>query len=195
MTRDELTTSSEIIKNRKTRVIIIDQKAAKKINEYKGHATSEDDLLELVTGRNEFRDEDTTNRDAPKENIQEAEIINESQQYSMVSMEQSSFDQLIETFKQLAEAKSSSDEEAFKRMENEYFEMKSKSVKLEEENKKLFKDIAFAEAELKIKEMTINELKEQNALLKQLLSESNKGIFSINKSKNLWKLLNESKKI
>lgn len=188
ISRDELTTSSEIIKNRKTRIVLLDEKAQKKINEYRGVATSENEFNYETITHNETRNEYTTGHNADKSNVQDAEIITDSTHFQMISMEQSSFDQLITSIKELAEAKSQSDNEAIKRIENEYFELKTKFTHLDEENKKLFKEIALAEAEIKIKEMRIKELEEKTKSLEEY--------FTSHKEKNkLWEILNISGKL
>lgn len=112
--------------------------------------------------------------------VHEAEIINESQQYAIMTMEQTSFDKLIQQITSLSDARAESMHESLKKCEGEYFELKAEYQKMNESyraEREIIKDelmnekikAAQIEAETRIKDIRASELEAKtNELIRQL---------------------------
>ncbi|MEW5818701.1 MAG: hypothetical protein AB1782_00795 [Cyanobacteriota bacterium] len=114
--------------------------------------------------------------------VHEAEIIGNQNQYAMVSMEQSSFDDLINQFTVLSNARAETMQKSLEDTKNEYFELKAEYSTmhndLRTQIRNLEKEImqekikaAQIEAESKIKEI---HLKEMSLELEKIRPEYNK---------------------
>ena len=151
----KISVTSKIINNRNTLVVIVDD---------------EEDIIQSYSKHFEPQFEDKF-QDIQKgfEPVQDAEIITDSPSYHMVSMENNTFEQLIQSIKDMAEARAESDKKTLDKTETEYFEAKAEIRKLNEEIKALGDLLtkekiqsAQNEAELKIIQLRIKELSEKN---------------------------------
>lgn len=160
----KISVTTKLINNRNTLVVIVDDEPTDIQNSSKGSKPNLEKNIQEI--QNAF------------EPIQDAEIIDDSQQYKMVSMENNTFDQLINSIKQLAESRAESDQKAMMKIENEYFETKAENKKLHEEKTQLIENLhsekllaAQLEAEIKISTLQIKELTEKINKQSELLSE------------------------
>lgn len=132
--RNQLRTTHEIINNRKTLLIIIDN-------------SSEPSL------------EQTFKESQPgSEPIKDIEIINDATGFQVVSMEQSSFDSLIQSFKEVSSNQVEMVEGIIKSTQTELFETRAELKILQEENKKLIIETAECVTNSKICELKNTEL-------------------------------------
>lgn len=111
----------------------------------------------------------------------EAEIIEESTNYNLVSMDNTVFDQLIDSIKTMANDRHASDKEAYKALQDEYFELKMKVSGLEKEIKDLVGQLhseklnsAQAESQAKILEV---RLEEKEKTIAELIAQQNSSIW------------------
>jgi chromosome segregation ATPase len=112
------------------------------------------------------------------EMVQEAEIIKESTDYQLMSIEQKSFDQLIQSIKDLADDRYKTEKESYKKLEDQYFSLQQDYKMLLEKVDQYKVEAIQAQAEVKILELRINESKEkiefyktQNANLEKKINE------------------------
>lgn len=96
-----------------------------------------------------------------KEPIQDAEIISDSPAYQMVSMEHTTFEQLIQRITDLAEARSSAERTSLERIEKEYLELKAENKELKEKLEIFKIESIQAQSDLKISEIRIKELENE----------------------------------
>jgi excisionase family DNA binding protein len=125
------------------------------------------------------------------ESFHDAEIVNDSPvepEFQIVSMEQTSFDRLISSIKDLADNQLISWKESYSRIEREYLEIKAENKGLKEKNESLRIEAIQAKAELKIIEIRVKEL-ENNNLVQVEKNEDLK-----NKIKDLEKQRDDLKK-
>jgi hypothetical protein len=170
--RNQLRTTYEMLNNKKTTLILLE-------NDFQSSSEPESTI-------------ESNQKEPGSEPIQDAEFIESPQNFQLVSMEQSSFDNLIQSFKEMAEQRAESDQTSYEKLETAYFELKTRVTNLEEENKNMYKKVAISEAELRIKDMTIQEKTEkikelQNQVVNQqtLIEEMS---LKIEKSKSFWAL-------
>lgn len=104
----------------------------------------------------------------PRETFQDVEIIKETSDYQLISMEQKSFDQLIQSIKELADDRTKADRESYKKLEDQYFLILQDNKLLAEKVENYKIESIQAQAESKIKELKINELE---AVINQLKKE------------------------
>ncbi|MEW5821949.1 MAG: hypothetical protein AB1782_17275 [Cyanobacteriota bacterium] len=109
--------------------------------------------------------------DNHEEPVQDAEIIRETPQYNIVNMETSTFEQLIQNIKDLADDRSKAEQDSYQKLYSEYFELKQEIKLLRDNNEKLKIESIQASAELKISQITINELKEKFCTLENTYKE------------------------
>ncbi|MEW5820077.1 MAG: hypothetical protein AB1782_07775 [Cyanobacteriota bacterium] len=102
---------------------------------------------------------------------QEAEIIDESEGYHLISMEKDSFDNLIDKFEKLSQDRAKALESTLELVRAELFEMRAENKKIAEELYKERINAAQIEVEIKIKDIKINEMEEHNNKLKSELDE------------------------
>lgn len=138
--RNQLRTTHEIINNRKTLLIIVED----------GLEPSKPNHSSLPPyGSEPYKD---------------VEIVNETTGFQIVSMEQSSFDNLIQSFKEISTNQIETIEGVLKATQTELFETKAELKKSFEENKNLILQSAQSETNSKIIEVKNLEL--QNELEK-----------------------------
>ncbi|MGD9580814.1 MAG: hypothetical protein AB7V50_05545 [Vampirovibrionia bacterium] len=120
-----------------------------------------------------------------EESVQEAEFISESTQHNLVSMENTTFEQLIQKITELADARSEADRESLKRLEAAYLELNAeyKEIREKMENYKI-ESIQY-QAELKISQLRITELEKENEELKNTLNTANN-------KKTFWNIFKNS---
>lgn len=99
--------------------------------------------------------------------VQDAEIIKESNTFNLVSMETSTFEQLIQNIKSLADDRSKTEKEAYNKLEAEYFALKQEIKQLRETNETLKIESIQASAELKISQIRNKELEEKITRLEE----------------------------
>ncbi|MEW5818569.1 MAG: hypothetical protein AB1782_00125 [Cyanobacteriota bacterium] len=159
--RNQLRTTHEIINNRKTLLIVMDN--------------SSEPGLEQTFKESQHGSEP----------IKDIEIINDATGFQMVSMEQSSFDSLIQSFKEVSSNQVEMVEGIIKSTQTELFETRAELKILQEENKKLILETAEYVTNSKICELKntelitevknlnakINELENYNTILKNEISE------------------------
>lgn len=179
--KGKLSTTNKIIDNRPTLVIIIDDNS---------------EPSEVHSGSTEQF------QPPPSGPIQDAEIVSNPSSYSLVSMEKTTFEQLIDSIKMMSEARADSDQQTIKKIETEYFESKAENKRLTEENKTLTELLmkekilaAQVEANLKIKDIRILELEEKIKIIEEKLSEASEQQGKKPENRSLWKLLNNSQKL
>ncbi|MEW5820864.1 MAG: hypothetical protein AB1782_11795 [Cyanobacteriota bacterium] len=114
--------------------------------------------------------------------VQDAEIITESTQHNLVSMENTTFEQLIQHITNLAEARATTEKESFNRLEQQFMEIKAENTQLKEQVDKYKFEAIQNEAELKIAELKIKELEEK---INYFNSENNSIWTRINKPRKL----------
>lgn len=164
----KLAFTKQIINNRETTLIIVEESllgtARTVLPEkqfYKSTAPKLDGTTPGVVYQNNSDDE-----------VQEAEIINDSNPYNIVSMENNTFDQLIKSIKEMADDRAKTEKEAYSKLEQEYFELKAKCSKLEEENKALIIESVQNDANYRISELKLKELEMQISNLNNKLDKT-----------------------
>jgi DNA-binding transcriptional MerR regulator len=120
--------------------------------------------------------------------IADAELIENTVTHNLVTMDNTVFEQLINNIKALADDRAYSDAEAYKKLEREYFEIKTKLSGLEQTLQQLKEEImqekikaAQFESETRIKEMKISELSKENEELKSIIENKNSFWAKVNK--------------
>jgi chromosome segregation ATPase len=179
-----LTTSIELVNNKRTKVVSIDDRAADMLSKHRGVIVTAENMKLLVNGAS------NVNTSSNYENIdasnlsdnmyEEAELIQDSSNFQLVSMEQSSFDNIINSFNLVTSKALEAEKEAFKRLEVEYFELKQRIEQIEAEkerimaeNRQIEKENIIVTSEKKILEMQIKELQSKiKELDKQVLENS-----------------------
>ncbi|MEW5818721.1 MAG: hypothetical protein AB1782_00895 [Cyanobacteriota bacterium] len=181
--KGKLSTTTKTIENRSTLVIILESNS------------------EHSEAFNEDLNENIQDDSGP---IQEAEIIPGSASYSLVSMEKTTFEQLIESIKSMSESRAEADQDTINRFKEEIFEIKAENKKLNTDIKQLNDlltkekiESAQLQAELKIKDLRIKELEEQ---IDKFQLEKYDKINNSNQDKdknntNIWNRINKNRKL
>lgn len=168
--RNLFTVSMQTVDKRRVKCVFLDEKAKEVLADYFNLTMNEINFDAFTMSKNEKKYEphnDHNDHNVQPEIVQEAEIISNLPNYQIVSMENNTFEQLIQDIKDLANDRATSDKEAYNRLEKEYFELKSKRSQLEEvisqlkdENKELAIHLAQCETNFKIQELKVKELNE-----------------------------------
>lgn len=120
-----------------------------------------------------------------EEPVQEAELIGENTQYNLVSMENTTFEQLIQKITDLAEARSQTDRESLDKLERVYLEIKAENKELRQKVENYKIESIQSQAELKICEMRVKELEKDKLALQESLN-------TINGRKTFWGMFKSS---
>ncbi|MEW5819185.1 MAG: hypothetical protein AB1782_03260 [Cyanobacteriota bacterium] len=104
------------------------------------------------------------------ENVQEAEIVKDSTDYQLINMEQKSFDQLIQSIKELADDRSKTERELYKKLEDQYFSLQQEYKILSEQKDSFKTESIQAQAEVKILELRMKEFEEKNINFQKIIN-------------------------
>lgn len=120
-----------------------------------------------------------------EEPVQEAEFISENTQYNVVSMENTTFEQLIQKITDLAEARYFAEKESMDKLERQYLELKAENKELRENLNTYKIESIQAQAELRISQIRVDELEKDKGILQESLN-------ALNNKKTFWGLFSNS---
>ena len=120
-----------------------------------------------------------------EEPVQEAEFISENTQYNIVSMENTTFEQLIQKITDLAEARYFAEKESMDKLESQYLELKAENKELREKVNTYKIESIQAQAELRISQIRVDELEKDKGILQESLN-------AFNNKKTFWGLFSNS---
>lgn len=136
--QNRLRTTHEMLNNRKTILILVDEGSEHVYDQTKP---------------------DKPNQTEPGfESVYDAEIVNDSPGYNIVSIEKESFDSLIQNFKVMSDDRANVLEKSLESTQTEFFELKAKYTQLEEKHQQQLIELIQSQVEMKIKELKISEL-------------------------------------
>lgn len=158
---NKLNTTKETVNNKEITVIVIDDKAKKYLRRNEYNEGREETFYPKEKEDNYYSEEREEKNSFSSLYVKDAEIINETTKYNLVSMENTTFEQLINKITQLAEAKADAKEEYITKLEEELHELRAKVKELEIENKNYIIQNAQMETEIKIKDLKVIELEEK----------------------------------
>lgn len=186
--KKRLTTAFELINNRETKVVIIDEKALSAIKQYNLNAgntaidtAAYSENIQPISG-------DTARHTAANETIEDAEILDYSNRYQLVSMEQSSFDSLIQSIKELAEARAQTEKHAYDNLLHEYNKIQQQITQLQSKYEKANVEAIQAEAELRIKNIEMIEKDKKIEELERQNQDLHKTNEELRKKTKWWKI-------
>ena len=156
--KDKIRSTQKRINNKNVKMVIYDEDAERMERECK--------IFPEV--RNGSR-EDSEIMEPEIQNIPEAEIINESTSFQMVTIEQASFDNLIQSIKELADDRSRTDREHIKNLEEELHKNRAQVQELQAENKQLIQETSLQQAELNILKLRVEELEKKTKWFRKSL--------------------------
>ena len=180
------------IKGRNVKVILVnDNELLRNYNEN----YSEPKSAFQRSSMNEFQNQEQA--------YEEAEIIDETsteKNYNVISMENNTFEELINSIKELANARAQSDKESIENYKEQFFEAKSEIKQLQERLLNLKDDLTIEklksaqfETEVKIQslrieefENKINNLETNNKILKEQLEQKLKQETENTKQTSFW---------
>ena len=120
-----------------------------------------------------------------EEPVLEAEFISENTQYNVVSMENTTFEQLIQKITDLAEARYFAEKESMDKLERQYLELKAENKELREKVNSYKIESIQAQAELRISQIRVDELEKDKRILQESLN-------ALNNKKTFWGLFSNS---
>lgn len=154
----KLATSKGVRNNREVILISIDE------NEKMAGHTASHDAKQII--------EESAKNDSIANHgimVEDAEIIKESTEYNLVSMENTTFEKLISEIGRLSDARANTDQETIKQYLDEINRLRAELRTLLDDNKQLVAENAMATAEINILKIRLEEKeKEISAMAGQL---------------------------
>lgn len=163
---NKLNSSKKRYSNKEVKVVVIDEKS--KLMEMHSKNFPEDE--ENYKKVSEVPEDSTQNF----QNVSEAELIDNTQSFELMTMQQTSFDKLIEDIKIMSERVSESDNRYIKNLEEELFRIRAQNTELQKENIGLIHQTALLEAEMNIMKKRMEEIEDMEKKREVLQEEERK---------------------
>lgn len=163
----DLPSSREKINNRKVKVVQVDDI---QYEEYQKIVASKKNIVdshgEINAGKKNYGESPIASQNkSTSESYQEAEIIEDLEmskpQYNLISMENDTFENLIQNIKDMADDRSQTEKDAYKRLEQQYFQASQQASEWRSKAEEYRIESIQAESDSKIKDIRIKELEEK----------------------------------
>lgn len=177
---NKLVTDIETIKKRKTTLILLDDKAAAAVSEYKDLVMTVNELNDLVMTKQPFQSDIDSGFATKGENIQDAEyeeirdLRDVNTNFNLVSLETTTIERMLDQIQNFAEERAKTLENTNQQVHNDLFELKAEIKSLREENKSLILKNAQFEVETNIKQKRVEELESDIYKLNKTIFEYEK---------------------